>query len=95
MAEMAVMGSTSMLTKALSDVPAKFIPGGIKGGDTKLIWDASNADEIETARRTFDDLKAKGFAAFSVKKDGGKGEQINKFDAQAEKLIMVPQMKGG
>lgn len=95
MAEMAVMGNESMLRRALANVPEGLIPGGIKGGDTKVIWSASNADEIETARRTFDDLKAKGFAAFSVKANGDKGEQITKFDPTAEKLIMVPQMRGG
>ena len=95
MAEMTVMGSVTMLRKALVDVPGALLPNGITGGDTKLIWNSRNADETENARRTFDDLKKKGFAAFAVKRDGEKGEQIFKFDAEAEKIIMVPQMRGG
>lgn len=95
MAEMAVMGSEGMLRTALKDVPDGMIPGGIKGGDTKLIWNKDNRDEIDNARRTFDDLRKKGFSAFAVKKDGEKGEQIFSFDERAEKLIMVPQMRGG
>lgn len=64
-------------------------------GDTKIIWDSGNPDEVANARRTFDDLLAKRYLAFSVTKLGNKGEQIRKFDADAEKLIMVPQLKGG
>jgi hypothetical protein len=95
MAEMAVMGTEPMLKVALKDVPPEMIPEGIKGGDTKLIWSKNNRDEVESARRTFDELKKKGFSAFAVKKDGEKGEQIFSFDETAEKLIMVPAMRGG
>lgn len=64
-------------------------------GDTKLIWDADNDDEVANARRTFDDLLAKGFTAYDVKNDADKGERVRKFDADAEKLILVPRMAGG
>lgn len=65
-------------------------------GDTKLIWDRNNADEVENARRTFADLKKKGHAAFRVTgTDGAKGEQLHEFDPNAERMIMVPQMRGG
>lgn len=66
-------------------------------GDTKIIWSRDNDDEITQARKTFDDLKAKGFVAYSVKgKSGGdKGEVVREFDPQSERLILVPPMKGG
>jgi hypothetical protein len=64
-------------------------------GDTKIIWDPENADEVETARQTFDKLRKKGYAAYSVKKNGDKGEVIREFDPNAEKLILAPQMVGG
>jgi len=65
-------------------------------GDTKIIWNRDNNDEIAAARATFDSLKTKGYAAYSVKgKDGEKGEVIHKFDPNAERLIMAPAMKGG
>ena len=64
-------------------------------GDTKLVWDSEQNDEVENARRTFDNLKAKGFAAFAVGAEGKKAEQVRKFDPNAEKLIMVPQIQGG
>lgn len=66
------------------------------GGDTKVMWDSDNADEVAAAKKTFDDLRAKGFLAFKVVgKAGDKGEQITKFDPEAERLIMTPPMRGG
>ena len=67
---------------------------GIKG-DVKIIWDSDNNDETAAARDQFDTLTKKGFAAFTVDKRGEKGEQIKKFDANAEKLILVPALRGG
>lgn len=66
-----------------------------KTGDTKITWDARNEAEVENARRTFDDLKAKGFLAYSVSKDGSKGEILKKFDPNVEKIILTPPMAGG
>jgi hypothetical protein len=64
-------------------------------GDTKLIWDPDNDVEVASARRTFDDLRAKGFLAYSVDKGGKKGTVIREFDPDAEKIILAPPMAGG
>lgn len=64
-------------------------------GDTKLMWDPANEPEVENARRTFDDLRGKGYLAFAVKTKGAKGEQIRAFDPDASKIIMAPPMAGG
>lgn len=64
-------------------------------GDTKLIWDSAQDDEVEAARRTFNDLKAKGYLAYSVNKKGDKGEVMKKFDPDAERIIMAPALVGG
>lgn len=67
-----------------------------RDGDTKLIWDRRNPDEVDNARRTFTDLRAKGYLAFSVKgEQGEKGSQLATFDPEAERMIMVPPMRGG
>jgi hypothetical protein len=66
-----------------------------KEGDTKVIWAAANQAEVDTAKRTFDDLKKKGYAAFSVNPNGSQGAKIDTFDPQAEAIIMVPPMQGG
>lgn len=65
-------------------------------GDTKIIWSKDNPDEVENARKTFDELRKKKFIAYSVKgKNGEKGEIIREFDPDAERLILAPPMAGG
>ena len=64
-------------------------------GDTKIIWDPDNEDEVENAEEQFDRLRDKGFSAFSVEKRGKKGKQIREFDPDAGKIIMVPGAAGG
>ena len=64
-------------------------------GDTKLIWDSNNRDEVSVAQETFDKLKKKGFIAYSVMKGGDKGQVLTKFDPNVEKIIMSPAMAGG
>lgn len=64
-------------------------------GDSKIMWDPANSDEVEAARKTFNDLRAKRFVAYSVAPSGSKGEVIREFDPRAEKLIMAPPMVGG
>lgn len=67
-----------------------------QSGDTKLIWDKDNEIEVANAKRSFDDLRSKGFLAFKViGKSGEKGEQITEFDPNSERLILVPPMRGG
>jgi hypothetical protein len=66
-----------------------------RAGDTKVIWDASNPDEVAAAKKTFDDLRAKGFLAYRVKAMGAKGDQIFTFDPEAEKIILAPPLRGG
>lgn len=64
-------------------------------GDTKLIWDAENQDEIDAAKTTFAALKKKGYLAYSVDRKGEKGRVIDEFDPRAEKIILAPQLQGG
>ena len=65
-------------------------------GDTKIMWDSDKEEEVETARSTFEKLVGKGYAAFKVKNEkGDKGEQIRKFDPCLERMILIPQLRGG
>ena len=64
-------------------------------GDTKTLWDKDNPDEIDAARDTFESLTASGYLAFRVNKEGDKGDQMRAFDPDAERMIMVPAMRGG
>ena len=64
-------------------------------GDTKVIWDADEEAEVKVAKRTFNELKSKGYYAYKVKRDGDKGRVIHEFDPDAEKIIMALPMRGG
>ncbi|MDY6894022.1 MAG: hypothetical protein SVO01_01180 [Thermotogota bacterium] len=64
-------------------------------GDTKVIWDPENEDEVSAAEEQFDNLISKGFKAFKVKKDGDKSTQIKKFNPDLGKIIMTPALVGG
>ena len=65
-------------------------------GDTKIMWSQDNEDEVANARRTFDDMKKKGYAAFKVQgKKGDPGEQVDKFDPAAERYIFTKPQAGG
>lgn len=65
-------------------------------GDVRKIWDRRNADEVTDARRSFDNLIGKGYSAFHVKGEkGDRGDKMNRFDPEAERMVLIPPMKGG
>lgn len=92
----------SELSVLVGPAPSKaivdFFPPGteIKAGDTKLIWDSTKTVEVDAARSTFDKLKASGYTAFRAEgKDGHQGGKMEFFDPSAERIIMIPVVKGG
>lgn len=92
------MGASEQNVAVTSEVPPN--TGSLhvldKTGDTKMMWDRNNADEVAAARKTFNDLKAKRFMAYKAEgKEGRKGEVIDEFDPSAERIIMAPPMVGG
>jgi len=65
-------------------------------GDSKMLWDPTNDDEVEAAEAQFDLLLEKDFKIFKVGKDHEKtGGALKKFPATAGKLIAVPRIVGG
>jgi ribosomal protein L19E len=64
-------------------------------GDTKVIFDPDNDDEVAAAKVQYKTLIDKGFKAFKVKKSGERGKKMKKFDKDAGKIIMVPPIIGG
>lgn len=65
-------------------------------GDTRVMWDSRNPDEVEAAKAQFDSLIAKGYLAYKAEgKEGRKGEQLKKFDKRAERVILVRPPVGG
>ena len=66
-----------------------------KDGDLKITWDPENAEEVKVAHRSFDDLRAKGMVAYRVSRKGEKTEVVDKFDKDAEAMILAPAVRGG
>lgn len=64
-------------------------------GDTKIEWDPTKKDEVEQAKKTFQELTKKGYLAFRLCEEGNRGEQLDKFDKEAERIILVTPMAGG
>jgi len=64
-------------------------------GDVRVTWSPIKPTEVEAAHKMYDDLRAKGYAAFSVKESGAKNELITEFDPGLEKIIMTPRIVGG
>lgn len=65
-------------------------------GDTKVMWDSRNEDEVASAKAAFDThIKRGGLAYKAEGKTGERGEKITKFDKKAERIILVPQLVGG
>lgn len=78
------------------DTPAHVIViPSTKGDDFKAIWDPNIPAEVEAARKTFKDLKEKGYIAYSVKPGGEVNEIIDAFDPALGKIRMRPPMVGG
>lgn len=76
----------------------EFVPEGtvITSGDTKLMWNQDSEVEVEAARETFNKLTKRGYRAFKAEgKDGHQGALITAFDPAIERMILIPQMKGG
>lgn len=64
-------------------------------GDTRLQWDQNSPEEVAKAKTRFDELKAKGYLAYSVNLKGDQGTVLKAFDPTAERIIMHSQMIGG
>jgi len=89
MGEMSVMGTSQTLKQILGDAE------WVKGGDTKIVWNPAQPDEVANAHATFERLVGRRYRAFSVDKSGERGELVDVFDPKVDKLIFVPPMRGG
>lgn len=66
-------------------------------GDTRIMWDPTNKDEVDAAKAAYDTAKSKGMLSYLVSTaDPSKpGEVVHSFPKKAGKLIMVRQTAGG
>lgn len=65
-------------------------------GHSTVEWDPDAPAEVEAARIQFTAMVDKGYRAFRVNDDGRQeGSRLQTFDPTAEKIMFVPQLKGG
>ena len=64
-------------------------------GDQRVMWNTGVQDEIDAAKETFNRLRGKGYAAYTVDDDGESGEVIRQFDPMAGRIIMTRPNAGG
>lgn len=90
------MGEMRILTSYGKEEILKEFPNSMKrAGDSKVIFDPENPDEVQVAREQFKSLIKKKFICYSVGKDGEKDKKVTKFDPKAAKYIFVPPIQGG
>ncbi|WP_235932588.1 hypothetical protein [Dictyobacter arantiisoli] len=71
-------------------------------GDDRLAWDEQKIQAgdhealaaVREAERIFEQERSKGATAFRVA-DGKPIQRIDKFDATAEQIVLVPRVVGG
>lgn len=64
-------------------------------GDKREKWDRDKPDEVERARRIFDEQRAAGKTAYRMSKSGEQKEVITTFDPAAERIAFVAPLVGG
>ncbi len=71
-------------------------------GDTTVAWDLERAsvgdieaeEAVREAERIFEEAKKKGATAFSVV-PGSPPKVLERFDPEAERIVVVPRVQGG
>jgi hypothetical protein len=63
-------------------------------GEAKHVWDPTEPGDEAKARDAFDRAKSAGYTAYQIEGGGG-GSVAKNFNAEAEKIVMAPQMVGG
>lgn len=64
-------------------------------GHTTHGWDPCVEAEVDEARAMFTRMTDKGYRAFHVTDDGEQARPMRDFDPDAEKMLLIPQLKGG
>jgi hypothetical protein len=64
-------------------------------GHTRTAWDAGDPEEVESARRLFNDLMNRGYRAFRMDAGGGGGAQKSAFDPKDKETLLVPPIRAG
>jgi hypothetical protein len=64
-------------------------------GDYRATWDRSKPEEVALARQAYDELARQGYRAYAESKRGKRRELLTRFDPDAERIVLIPQLAGG
>ena len=64
-------------------------------GHTRTTWDAESAEEVERARRIFEDFMRQGYRAFRMDSRKGEGAPSKGFDPGEKETLLVPPIRAG
>ena len=64
-------------------------------GDTRHEFDAADRAAVALAEERFNELTRSGYRAAALGGDGTPNRLLNKFDAQVERTLFIPQLQGG
>ena len=64
-------------------------------GHTRTEWDAESAEEVETARRVYEEFIRRGYRAFRVDAGAGEGLPKGAFDPKDKETLLVPPIRAG
>lgn len=64
-------------------------------GHTRTSWDTASPEEVENARRVFNDLMSRGYRAFRVDAGAGEGQPRSTFDPKDRETLLVPPIRAG
>jgi hypothetical protein len=57
-----------------------------KTGDRRLIWNSNRPEEVDEAKKLFEEYVKKGWKAYGVRKDGSKSFRVRAFNAESEEV---------
>ena len=64
-------------------------------GDARLTWEATDAEEVETVRRRFDEIIREGYLVFELDPQTKEGERVRTFDPRTSELRAFRPLAGG
>ncbi len=64
-------------------------------GDTRHVFELSNARALADAEARFKDLTGKGYRAVLPGKEGQAGRLLSRFDANVHEVVFIPPLEGG
>jgi hypothetical protein len=64
-------------------------------GDTRHVFELSNARALADAEARFKELTGKGYRAVRPGNEGQAGQLLSRFDPHVNEIVFIPPLEGG